>query len=72
VVVVTVGAVWVAVLDLFVGSVSQGLDRHLEVQGLAGEGVIWIDRNRVFGDASNEKRDLPARIIVRNDLHSGR
>ena len=30
--------------------------------------MVRIDRDRVFGDARDEKRDLPALVIVRDDL----
>ena len=68
----TTGAVGMPVLDLFVRCISKRLDGHLEVQGLASKWVIWIDRNRFFGDARDEERDLPALIIVRDDLHARR
>ncbi len=68
----TAGAVRVAVGDLLFGRVSERVDRHVEVQGLAGKWMIRIDCDRFFGDARDEKRDLPARIIVRDHLHAGR
>jgi hypothetical protein len=70
-VVVTAGTVGVAVLDLFLGRVSERLHGHLEVQGFASKRVIWIDRDCVFGNARDEERDLPALIIVGHDLHAG-
>ena len=69
-VVVTARAVRVPVLDLFVGRVPARLDRHLEVQGLAGQRMIRVHGDRVLGDAGDEERDLPALIVTRNDLHA--
>jgi hypothetical protein len=43
----TAGAVRMPVLDLFVRCLSERLDRHLEVQGLASKRVIWIDAGRI-------------------------
>ena len=67
----TTGAVRMTVLDLFVGCVPECLDRHFEMQGLACERMIRVDGDRVFGDAGDEKRNLAALIVTRNDLHAG-
>ena len=70
--VVAARTVRVPVRDLLFGRVSQRLDRHVEVQGLASKRMIRIDGDRVFRDARDEERNLPALIIVRDDLHAGR
>ena len=69
-VVVTARPMGMAVLDLFRGRVSQGLDRDLEVESLTSQGMIRIDRDRFFADAGDEKWNLPAFIVVREHLHA--
>ena len=68
-VVVTTGAMRMAVGDFLVGRVAKRLDGHLEVQGLASQGMIRIDGDRFVGDACDEKRNLTTLVIVRDNLH---
>mgnify|MGYP001548744951 CR=1 FL=1 len=69
--VVAARAMRVAVLELFGRGVTERLHGDLEVKRLASKRMIRIDRDGLFADASDEERNLPALIIVREDLHPG-